>query len=311
MTDLSLDDLAVLVRVVERGNFASVARDLGTPTSTVSRAIARLEERAGVRLLHRTTRHVTPTSDGHELYAAVAPAVGSLRATAQALEPSGKQPRGRLRLTAPGDLCNGFLSDVVVGFAERHPLVQLDFVVTNRRVNLVEEGFDLALRASARLADSTLVARKLGDLQLRLYAAPRYLERHGAPAAPSDLVNHQTVLFRAEALSRTWQLERAGESTSVSLRGRMGGDDMGVVRAMVLAGAGIGLLPHLNCAADEASGKLRRVLPAYHVRGAGLYLLYPSKRHVPARVAAFRDYVAAAFDAWESAAQANASASNR
>jgi DNA-binding transcriptional LysR family regulator len=302
VTELSLDDLAVFVRVIERGSFAAAARELSTPTSTVSRAVARLEERGGVRLLQRTTRHVRPTSDGRELYAAAAPAVASLRATAQALEPRGKQPRGRLRVSAASDLCSGFLSDVVVAFAERYPLVQLEFLVTNERVNLVEEGLDVALRASTSLTDSTLVVRKLGEIQHGLYASPKYLERHGSPQSPADLANHHSVVFRGQDLARTWQLESADGPASVALRGRLGGDDMSFVRAMLVAGGGIGLLPRLNCAADEASGRLVRVLPSYHARGATLYLLYPSKRQVPARVSAFREFVAEAFAAWSSGA---------
>jgi DNA-binding transcriptional LysR family regulator len=295
MADLSLDDLAVFVRVVDRGGFAGAARELGAPTSTVSRAIGRLESRTGVRLLHRTTRHVRPTSEGRELYAAAAPAVSSLRAAGRTLEPASRQPRGRLRVTAPGDLCAHFLADVVVAFAERYPLVQLDFSLSNQHANLVDEGFDVAVRATAALGDSSLVARKLGDLELRLYASPRYLESHGVPTTWSDLEGHPCVVFRAKELARTWALRSAAGDTTVPVRGRIGGDDFTFVRAMVVAGGGIGMLPHINCAADEASGRLVRVLPDYHARGASLYVVYPSTSNVPARVTAFRDFVVEAF----------------
>lgn len=298
MADLNLDDLAVFVRVVEREGFAGAARDLGVQTSTVSRAIERLESRAGVRLLQRTTRHVRPTSEGRELYAAVAPAVSTLRVAAHALEPATRQPRGRLRVTAPNDLCSNFLADVIVAFADRHPLVQLDFAVTNKHANLVDEGFDVAVRATADLGDSSLVARKLGELQHRLYASPRYLQRYGAPATLGDLTHHQCVVFRAKDLARTWALESASGDATVPVRGRIGGDDFIFVRAMVVAGGGIGMLPHINCAADEASGRLVRVLPDYHARGASLYVVYPSTKNVPARVTAFRDFVVAAFASW-------------
>jgi DNA-binding transcriptional LysR family regulator len=300
MADLNLDDLAVFVRVVERGGFAGAARELGAPTSTVSRAIVRLESRAGVRLFQRTTRHMRPTSEGRELYEAVAPAVSTLRAAARTLEPATRPPRGRLRVTAPNDLCAGFLADVVVAFAERHPLVQLDFALTNQHTNLVDEGFDVAVRATVDLRDSSLVARKLGDLEHRLYASPRYLERHGAPTTWSDLADHRCVLFRPKELARTWALRSAAGDASVPVRGRIGGDDFTFVRAMIAAGAGIGLLPHINCAADEASGRLVRVLPEYHARGASLYVVYPSTRNVPARVTAFRDFVVQAFASWAS-----------
>ena len=132
MPALDLDDLAVFVRVVDRGGFAGAARDLGTPTSTVSRAIGRLESRAGVRLLQRTTRAVRPTLEGRELYASIAPAVATLRGAAQALDPGARKLKGRVRVTAPNDLCAAFLSDVIVAFVERHPLVDLDFLAHER-----------------------------------------------------------------------------------------------------------------------------------------------------------------------------------
>ena len=295
MAELSLDDLAVFLRVVERGGFASAARELGTPTSTVSRAIERLESRAGVRLLQRTTRHMRPTSEGRDLYTAVAPAISTMRAAAQSLEPATRQPRGRLRVTAPSDLCAAFLADVIVAFADRYPLVQLDFALTNQHANLVEEGFDVAIRATVDLRDSSLVARKLGDAELRLYASPQYLQRRGAPATLADLADHSCIVFRAEELARTWSLRSAGNDASVAVRGRIGGDDFTFVRAMALAGGGIALLPHFSCGADEASGRLVRVLPDAQARGASLYVVYPSRKNVPARVTAFRDFVLKAF----------------
>jgi DNA-binding transcriptional LysR family regulator len=299
VADLNLDDLAVFVRVVERGGFAGAAREFGTPTSTVSRAIERLESSAGVRLLHRTTRQVKPTSEGRDLYAAVASAVSTLRAAARAVEPATRQPRGRLRVSAPADLCANFLADVVVAFGQRYPLVQLEFALTNQHTNLVEGGFDLAVRATADLGDSSLVARKLGDIQLHLYASPAYLRTHGVPATPADLPGHGCVVFRGKDLARTWALRGSAGEASVSVRGRIGGDDFTFVRAMLVAGAGIGLLPGINCAADEASGRLTRVLPEWHARGASLYVVYPSMKNVPARVTAFRDFVVQAFAAWK------------
>ncbi len=298
MADLSLDDLAVFVRVVERGGFASAARELGVPTSNISRAISRLESQSGVRLLHRTTRTVKPTTDGRELFASVAPALMSVRSAARALEPATRKPKGRLRVSAPNDLCAGFLADVIVAFAERYPQVLLDFRLTNQHTNLVEEGFDVAVRATTRLGDSSLVARKLGDLSLCLYASASYLSKHGAPTSLDDLQHHQCVVFRAAELARTWALRGAADAEEVAVQGRIGGDDNGFVRAVIIAGGGIGLLPQINCGADEASGRLIRVLPTVHARGASLYVVYPSTKQVPARVTAFRDFVSEAFAVW-------------
>jgi DNA-binding transcriptional LysR family regulator len=298
MAEPDLDDLALFVRVVERGGFASAAREIGTPTSTVSRAIARLEARTGVRLLHRTTRSMRPTSEGRELYAGIAPALLTLRGAARSLEPATRKPKGRLRVTAPNDLSANFLADVIVAFMERYPLVQLDFALTNQHTNLVDEGFDVAVRAAGHLADSSLVARKLGELEHRLYASPKYLQRHGAPASVDDLQDHACVVFRAKELARTWALHGADGDATVTVRGRVGGDDFSFVRSIVLAGGGIGMLPHINSAADEASGRLVRVLPAVRMRGASLYVVYPTAQNVPSRVIAFRDFVVEAFDAW-------------
>jgi DNA-binding transcriptional LysR family regulator len=299
--DLDLNDLRVFVRVVDRGGFAVAARELGVPTSTVSRTIARLEASTGTRLLHRTPRSVQATSEGRAIHASVSEAVGTLERAAHALEPATRRPKGVLRVTAPNEIGSTFLADVAVAFGERHPLVQINLALTNRAVNLVDEGFDLAVRVAPRLADSSLVAKKLGDLEHALYASPRYIESHGVPSSPGDLVDHRCIVFRAKDLAKTWRLEGDDGTIEVLIRGRMGGDDFSYLRAAALAGGGVALMPRLVCAKDEAAGRLVRVLPGFEARGAGLYVLYPSAAHVPARVAAFRDFLAAAFDARPSA----------
>jgi DNA-binding transcriptional LysR family regulator len=202
-------------------------------------------------------------------------------------------------VTAPNDLCSSFLANVIVAFAERHPLVDLDFSLTNQHANLIDEGFDVAVRATGELGDSSLVARKLGELELRLYASPQYIQRRGAPATWKDLAGHQCVVFRGKDLERTWALLSASGEAGVAVRGRIGGDELLFVRSMIVAGAGIGLLPHINAAGDEANGRIVRVLPEWHARGASLYVVYPSSKNVPARVTAFRDFVVAAFASWE------------
>lgn len=298
--DLDLNDLRVFVRVVDRGAFASAARELRVPTSTVSRTIARLEDRIGTRLLQRTPRSVRATSEGHALYGAVSDAVGALERAAHAVEPATRTPRGILRLTAPAELASTFLADVIVGFAERYPLVQIELSLTNRAVNLVDEGLDLAIRAAARLVDSSLVAKKLGEIEHALYASPRYLEKHGAPGAPAELGKHRCLAFRATDLVKQWALRGDGPAADISVAAAMSADDFSYLRAAVAAGGGIALMPRIVCAKDEAAGRLVRVLPRLSAAGAGLYVLYPSAAHIPARVTAFRSFVTAAFDAWRS-----------
>jgi DNA-binding transcriptional LysR family regulator len=296
--DLDLNDLRVFVRVVDRGAFAVAARELRVPTSTVSRTVARLEQRIGARLLHRTTRSVNVTSEGRALYANVREAVGALERAALALEPSTRSPKGILRVAAPAAIGGAFLADVAVAFGERYPLVQIEVSLTNRAVRLVEEGFDLALRAAARLADSSDVAKKLGDLEHALYASPRYLERRGRPGSPADLAEHRCIAFRAKDLEKTWKLYDDQDTFDVLVRAQMSADDFTYVRAAAIADGGIALMPRLVCANDETAGRLVRVLPGLAAKGASLYMLYPSATHVPARVTAFVNFVAAAFDAW-------------
>jgi DNA-binding transcriptional LysR family regulator len=295
VNDIDLDDLRVFVRVVHRGVFALAARDLGLPTSTVSRTVARLEASTGARLFHRTSRSVHLTVEGSAIYATVSDAVAALERAALALEPPSRQPSGLLRVTAPTDIGCTFLADVAVAFGERHPLVKLDLALTNRAVNLVGKRFDVAVRAVTRLEDSSLVVKRLGSLEHVIYASPGYLERYGSPMTPADLGRHRCIVFRGKALAKTWKLYAGVDAVEVPLQGQTGADDFGYIRASVLAGGGIALMPRIVCAKDEAAGRLVRVLSGFVAKGAELCILYPSAAHVPRRVAAFRDFVADAF----------------
>lgn len=290
MSELDLNDVAVFVRVVDHASFAKAARELGVPTSTVSRTVARLEAELGCRLLHRTTRSLKLTSEGHEFYAGVAPAVASLREATRSVSLDPSQPKGTLRVTAPNDLGSMVLASLVVDFAARFPQVQVELELTNRRVDLVSEGFDVALRAG-RMNDSSLVARKLGELDSYLYATPQYLDRHGSPESLTELSRHACVLFRPRNGRAELRLTGPRGEETVELWGRIGCDDFAFVRSAVLAGGGIGLIPHVLCAEPLSSGRLVRVLPWYRLAGAALFVVYPSARNVPPRVAAFRDFV--------------------
>lgn len=286
----ALDDLSGFVRVVELGAFAKAARELGVPTSTLSRAVQRLEESMGVRLLHRTTRHLRPTAEGAELHQRVAPALLALRDAVRDVEASETVPRGLLRVTAPSDVATTFIADVIADFMRDNPQVQVELVATQRVVDMVAEGFDLALRAGV-LRDSSLIVRRLGSVRGRLCASPEYLARRGAPATLSELAAHDLVLFRPTRGRVRWVLSVGAREHTVEVRGRIGCDDFSFVRAALVAGSGIGLLPELVCARDVAEGRLVPVLGARAEGLGSLSVVYPSARHVPAKVAAFRDFL--------------------
>jgi DNA-binding transcriptional LysR family regulator len=290
MTDLDLNDVAAFVRVVENSGFAKAARELGVPTSTVSRAVARLEETVGVRLLHRTTRNLSVTSEGNAFHQRVAPLVASLRDATRTLNAGGKEPEGLLRVTAPNDIGSAFLSEEVVRFADRYPLLRVELLLTNRKLNLVSEGIDVAVRAG-RLESSSLVARKVGTLHIELFASPAYAERHRLPTTLAELSRHHIVAFGARDGKIGWQLEGPRGPETVALACRIACDDFGFVRAAVIAGGGIGLIPRMIAMNDLATGRLLRVLPEYGLRGGTLHVVYASARHVPTKVTAFRDFL--------------------
>lgn len=291
MPELDLNDVAVFVRVVEHAGFAKAAREIGVPTSTLSRAVARLESATGTRLVHRNTRNVTPTSEGHAFYLEVAPAVLTLRHAARGVDGNEREVRGRLRISAPNDIGSTFVAGVVAAFADRYPHVEVCVELSTRKVNLVQEGFDVALRASGKLSDSSLVARKATDLEAELYASPSYLNAWGVPATPADLDAHRCVLFRPDDGESTWALDGPDGVTERKVRGRVSGDDFLFVRATALSGAGIAMLPRIIAVDDVAAGRLVRVLPLHTVRGAALYVVYAGARVLPPKIAAFRDFV--------------------
>jgi DNA-binding transcriptional LysR family regulator len=295
MSRLDLNDIAVFVRVIELAGFARAARELGVPTSTVSRAVARLEESLGTRLVHRNTRSVTATSEGRSFYASVSPAVTALHHAAQGVDGADRAPRGRLRLSAPNDIGSTFVASILPAFAERYPNVTVDVELTARKVQLIEEGFDVALRASVKLTDSSLVARKVGDLEADLYTSPAYAQARGLPATLAGLAEHDCVPFRPKDGQVEWVLQGPEGLVRHRVRGRISGDDFNFVRVAVLGGAGIALLPRIIAAPDVALGRLVRVLPQYCHQNSSLHVLYAAAPKVPAKIAAFRDFVIDAF----------------
>jgi DNA-binding transcriptional LysR family regulator len=275
------------VTVAELASFSATGRKLGVPTSTVSRAVASLETELGLQLFQRTTRHVSLTADGAALYERLAPAwhaVSSVLATA----PERDQPAGVLRVTAPPDIGTMFLAKAIPRFIARHPLVSVDVSLTSRKVDLIREGFDLAIRGSSvPLEDSSLVARTLAKTELRFYASPSYLARAGTPRAVSDLANHDVVAFRG------WKYPR--ELMSVMSRARVLCDDFLFLRTALVGGAGLGLVPPFVAQDDVAAGTLVQVLPKVS-QGAGRFvLLHANTKQVPKRLSAFRDFLVEMF----------------
>jgi DNA-binding transcriptional LysR family regulator len=285
MNDINLNRVAVFARVVEAGGFTPAARTLGVPKSSASRSVRQLEEALGVRLLQRTTRRLRLTSAGQAYYERVASALAGLEEARAAAAEAQDTPRGLVRLATPTEWGSWLIAPVVAEFVGRYPEIRIDVSFTGRDVDLVREGFDLALRVG-RLKDSSLIVRTVGTVAGGLFASERYVARRGAPETPEALASHDVVRYRKEGELTRLQLEGPNGSESVSVDGPVATDDLGFVFEAVRLGMGIGLLPVSGCVSHLG---LVRVLPAYAKPGLMLSVVYPSSRYVPLRVALFRD----------------------
>jgi DNA-binding transcriptional LysR family regulator len=285
---IDLNLVRVFVAVREAASFSVAAARLGVPRSTASRAIAALEASLGFELFQRTTRKVEITPEGEQLFARVAPTLATLEAALIDLPEREEVPRGPLRITAIADFAGAVLTEAVTRFSARWPEVDLDLHLTGAIVDLARDGIDLALRVQARSPrDSSLVARKVGDVAIQLYAAPAYLARRGVPRTTRELADHDWIAFRGAAPLRP----KVQASRELAGRRRIACDDMRFALDIVRGGAGIGALPSFLVPQDLVNGTLVRVLPRFTLGEASAYLVRPARKHVPRRVTLFRDLV--------------------
>jgi DNA-binding transcriptional LysR family regulator len=286
MARIDLNRIAVFVRVVEQGSFTGAAASLHLPVSSVSRSVTHLESELGVRLLHRTTRKLILTDAGQHFFARMQAVLGEAEEASLAVAGFAGNPRGVVRITAPFGVVG--LPEIVGKVTERYPALVIDLSLTDRVVDLVGEGIDLAIRGG-RLEDSSLVARKIAPSDLGIYASPAYLKRRGKPRNVADLARHECLRYRGRTGLLPFRLDGPRGVEQVEVTGSVVCDNMLFLRALVLAGAGLALLPEQTAAQDLEAGRLVRVLPRHSVLGAGFYVLWASHKLVPARVAVVRE----------------------
>ncbi|MCC7540997.1 MAG: LysR family transcriptional regulator [Deltaproteobacteria bacterium] len=282
----------MLVTVADEGSLTAAARRLGVPKSTVGRAVARLEQSLGVALLRRSGGTYTLTDPGQRLAVHAAPHVASLRDATLAIRGDSAEPHGTLRVTAPLDLGQTLLAPILPRYLARYPQVRVEIDLTSRFVDLVSERFDAAIRATGRPMPSTsLVARKLAPVEMRLFASPTYVARRGLPRDPDDLAFHDCVMpaFPNDRLTLTSERH----SKTVVVAARLTGNDFLFIREAIVAGGGIGPLAWSAARDELEAGRLVRVLPDWCFRGGFLYLVYPPARPLAPKLAAFRDIVLA------------------
>ena len=284
---IDLNEMQVFVRVVEHGGLSRAAAELGMQKSTVSRRIASLEDRLGVRLLERTTRTVRTTEVGQAYYERCARLVAEAEEAEEAVRESQGEPGGTLRISVPST-GNEQFSPVLFDFARKYPRVSLEVIAADHYVDLVRDGYDLAIRAG-QLSDSSLVAKKLGENCRLLVASPAYLEEHGEPKTIADLRRHECITQPHDGPGTHWTL---GEGKSVQVKGRLRLSSLGLIATAALQGLGITMLPDLFAKPHLDAGRLRRVLPGVQTSAAGMYIVYPSRSHLSTKVRAFVDHVA-------------------
>ncbi|MBW8715632.1 MAG: LysR family transcriptional regulator [Variovorax paradoxus] len=285
---LDLNDIAMFVQVVRHGSFAAAARRLGLPPNTVSRRIQQLEAQLGTRLMQRSTRRLTLTSAGRAFHERCAGAVDGLVEAGQALITGSQQPSGLVRVAATADFFDFFPMEWVAGFLAAHPLVRVDFVLSDARADLIAEQIDIAFRGGA-LPDSGYVGRKLlGARTDGMVASPAYIAARGAPATLQELAEHDCVTSPHPSGRALWRLAGpGGAEEEVQVAGRFSGNTAQALRKAALAGLGIALLPPTMARLDLEAGRLVPVLPQYQRTGQGLSVLYPSRKHLPLAVSAF------------------------
>jgi DNA-binding transcriptional LysR family regulator len=285
---MDLSEILVFAKVVQAGSFIGASRELDMPKSTVSRKVSALEERLGARLLQRTTRKLSLTDVGQTFYQHAARVVAEAEEAELAVSRMQEVPRGLLRVTTPLNV--GYLSPTMASFLKRYPEVQLEVVCADRVVDLIQDGFDVAVRAG-QLADSTLVARNLGALRSYVVADPAFLKKHGTPKQPQDLEHFDCIVFGAGGDRTSWRLRKSGTTVAVNVKARFTVNDFDFLDDAVLSGLGIAMVPIFRCIEHLRQKRLKRVLCEWCSPEIPLHAVYPSSRHLSPKVKVFLDHL--------------------
>lgn len=286
--------LAVFAKVAEVKSFTKAAEALGLSKSAVSKHVAGLEERLKARLLQRTTRRLSLTEVGTALFARAQRIVAEVEEAERAVTALSTEPRGTLRVSAPMSFGIRHLGPVLADFMVRFPALHVDLALNDRMVDIVEDGFDLAIRI-AKLPDSSLIARKLCPGRRIVCASPEYWRRHGTPKTPADLKNHNCLMYTYLPNPDELRFDGPDGPVAVPVAGTLHSNNGDILRAAALAGIGFFFAPTFLVGDDVRAGRLERVLPEYDDTSLSIYAVYPHTRHLSAKVRAFIDFLAERF----------------
>ncbi|WP_135080429.1 LysR family transcriptional regulator [Terasakiella sp. SH-1] len=297
----NLTGMMIFAQVIQSGSFSKAAEDLGMSKSSVSKKVSYLEDRLGVRLLNRTTRKLSLTEVGQVFYERCERIMSEAEEAELAITRLQDEPRGQLKISAPVSFGVQHLGKPLAVFGTKYPDLSMDVQLNDRFVDIVDEGFDLAIRIG-RLPDSSLIAKKVGSSRLVACAAPDYWEKHGNPQHPKDLVGHNCLIYTLARNSENWTYTENGQTETVKLSGNFTANNGNVISEMAIAGAGVCISPAFIVGPDLAKGRLVCVLEDYEVEPINIYAVYPHNRHLSAKVRLFVDFLKDWFGAcpsWE------------
>ncbi|TIS63373.1 MAG: LysR family transcriptional regulator [Mesorhizobium sp.] len=287
----TLTRMRAFIDVVEAEGFSAAARKIGRSKALLSKYVRELEDELGALLLNRTTRQFSLTEAGHTYYQRASEIVREVDSLADTVRESSGDVRGRIKLSAARTFADAPIGQSLIDFARQHPDIVLDIHLDDRFVDLVEEGFDLAVRIS-RLENSSLIARRLGPFSVKLCASPELIAKHGKPTRPQDLANMPCLVDTNGRSLANWRFKGEGEeSMSVAVSGPIEVNSPIVARAAAVSGLGFAMLPDFIAAPDIASGKLVTALDDRILSGTGIFAVYPHRRYLPAKVRVFVDFL--------------------
>ena len=289
-----LNDLYFFAAVVEQGGFSAAGRALGVPKSRLSKRIAQLEDRLGVRLLQRTTRRFVVTEVGERFYGHCRAVLEEARAAQDAVDELRAEPRGVVRLSCPISIAQTVLAHILPEFMAKYPKLQVRVLSNNRRVDLIGEGFDLAIRVRTKLdSDANMIIRSFGQARVFPVASPSLLKQYGRPAHPEDLARLPAVSMQEHEGAQVWELFDAnGERVSVEVQARLITGDFAILLEAARSGIGVALLPESLCAPAISSGDLEILLPEWSAPQGIMHFIYPSRRGMMPGVRALVDFLA-------------------
>ncbi|MCZ2723721.1 LysR family transcriptional regulator [Marinomonas sp. 15G1-11] len=282
--------IPVFVAVVENGSFSKAAEALGTSKSAVSKRISLLENTLGVKLLHRTTRRLSLTEAGEHYFQHAHKAIAAATEGIDAVTQLQGKPKGILKVSTPMSFGRLHLAPLVTDFLNHYPEIKLNIIMDDKKIDLVENGFDVAIRAGD-MQDSTLVARRLASCRSVVCASPAYLKRHGTPSSPDELTQHNCIRFAYDHYGNEWVFKKQNQCKKIKVNGNYQVNNSEALQTAALAGLGIAKIPTFVIGQDLSKKQLIPLFEEYTLPMQTFYAVFPERRHLPAKVRVFLDFI--------------------